>query len=717
MRNLQLKDSNLLKRKMSFKTLKEDLESSRHDIEVQLKKEREILARKQKEAEESFIKLQESAEKQMEAERAWKEEQSRQIEARFEVEANPPFKIQPSTFADKVESQVKENMSDKSTPKNLQKNVFDDVSPLNNESSISGRKVSNSNLLNFSQPDEIEVPLDFGESKKSPKEATEFDGQNDLEDEEQLEKFIAEELALYDPSYYLCDEIYDFTNNIDNYKIYQVIRAINPAIGYLIVGWEMIYENSEPWIRLICFREKTETIENCEQHVIPLSSLRAVMKLISSKDVIPHGSPNKVLRNYNEYIRRFVFSFLVYRRENNRPGEKESIQIKSNTKGVLKKEIHVKLFRKEWSIALQHLGDKTFRLTFYINLNDQDFSHGTSIDLKFDFPSFNSNFTQIELDPILERHPNLPKSLFLPSYELSNESLIKELKSPVKELEAYAKKYYPETLNAFLYGEEQTHLIAQIRIISDSAVAGTHEALIESNKQLWIVRDTPSDSCWTFFCKTLYPLQVTQRKLEQVERTLTIPYSDLWKYFGVDYTSCDRSDIRMFMSMLLDSMKLEMPTITIKKSINTDVDAEEEIHIKLAPIDTICHVRHIVNIENDTIPFTMSLIGNGEVFFGIKAVAFNRNTLTESGVFLKVETDEWRHTDEYISNLPRHSKKDPLKYYYSLGNVLTEKGFEHIFRNLNFNSDKVPFIENAFGDVTKIDVFTKQQADLIPDTN
>jgi len=36
----------------------------------------------------------------------------------------------------------------------------------------------------------------------------------------------------------------------------------------------------------------------------------------------------------------------VYKKENNFPEEKESIQIKSNTKGILKKEIHVKFLNK-----------------------------------------------------------------------------------------------------------------------------------------------------------------------------------------------------------------------------------------------------------------------------------------------------------------------------------------------------------------------------------
>ena len=70
------------------------------------------------------------------------------------------------------------------------------------------------------------------------------------------------------------------------------------------------------------------------------------MKLIGWKDVIPHNRPIKTIRNYKDFISKFLFNFLVYKKENNLPEEKESIQIKSNTKGILKKEIHVKFLNK-----------------------------------------------------------------------------------------------------------------------------------------------------------------------------------------------------------------------------------------------------------------------------------------------------------------------------------------------------------------------------------
>lgn len=262
-----------------------------------------------------------------------------------------------------------------------------------------------------------------------------------------------------------------------------------------------------------------------------------MLKLISSKDVIPHDRPNKVIRNFREYTKRFIFSFLMYKRENDKPGEKESIQIKSNTKGVLKKEIHVKLLRKECSIALQHLYDFTFRLTFYIKVNDNEFSHGLSIDLKLNYPYFQKLFREIDVSAVVGRHPELDRKLFLNNYELVDEEFIRDLKSPVKELENYAKQNYATSLNAFLYGEERSHLITQVRIESDSST--THDSENEANaakKELWIVRDDSKNRKWVFVCKTLYKLQISRNKNEEIERTLEVPYSDLWKYFGVEYS-------------------------------------------------------------------------------------------------------------------------------------------------------------------------------------
>ena len=189
-------------------------------------------------------------------------------------------------------------------------------------------------------------------------------------------------------------------------------------------------------------------------------------------------------------------------------------------------------------------------------------------------------------------------------------------------------------------------------------------------QELWIVKDDKQSKQWIFSWFTLYDVKISKNTSKRLIRTLSFPYDNLWKYFGVDIESCDRSDILMFASMLLDSMELEMPTINLQRDANEDSDAEEEVHIKLNTISTVCHARHIIDIEDCKVPLTISLIGNDEKYFGIKAVVFNRAKMKEEGVFLRVDTEEWRYDEETIKKLPAARKKDKLKNFYSLPKMI-----------------------------------------------
>lgn len=155
-------------------------------------------------------------------------------------------------------------------------------------------------------------------------------------------------------------------------------------------------------------------------------------------------------------------------------------------------------------------------------------------------------------------------------------------------------------------------------------------------QELWIVKDDTTNKRWEFICKTMYDIQITKNTNKRIERTYFIPYDEIWKIFGVDISVCDYSDIKMFASMLLDTMFLEMPTINMGRNKNDDSDTEEEIHIKLRDFNIVCHQRHVVDIEGVAMPITMSLIGNHEKYFGIKAVVYNRMKRKEDGIFLRV---------------------------------------------------------------------------------
>lgn len=86
----------------------------------------------------------------------------------------------------------------------------------------------------------------------------------------------------------------------------------------------------------------------------------------------------------------------------------------------------------------------------------------------------------------------------MPTHELVDESLIKDLKSPVKELEQYAKMHFSNSINAFIYGEERQHLITQVRISSDSNMIDESDPLIGGKKELWLVKDDFEAQKWIF---------------------------------------------------------------------------------------------------------------------------------------------------------------------------------------------------------------------------
>jgi hypothetical protein len=53
--------------------------------------------------------------------------------------------------------------------------------------------------------------------------------------QEILDQLVTEDAILYNPSYFLCDEIYKFGENLNGHKIFQVL-PIPDSTDYLIVG-------------------------------------------------------------------------------------------------------------------------------------------------------------------------------------------------------------------------------------------------------------------------------------------------------------------------------------------------------------------------------------------------------------------------------------------------------------------------------------------------
>ena len=112
----------------------------------------------------------------------------------------------------------------------------------------------------------------------------------------------------------------------------------------------------------------------------------------------------------------------------------ESIQIKWSTKGLILKEIHINLFKKEWAIVLKHLKERSFRMTWYfIGNSDSYMSRGISIDIKYDSTAYSKFFKEIDVMKILEKNPQYRDHLITPShYLIDGEVRLKTFRAGMK---------------------------------------------------------------------------------------------------------------------------------------------------------------------------------------------------------------------------------------------------------------------------------------------
>ena len=278
-------------------------------------------------------------------------------------------------------------------------------------------------------PEEREIPMDF-DGDKSPQVNTGTYLDNVRESDtaqELLDQLVTEDATLYNASMFLWDEIYKFDTYKDNYKVYQILPLQGSKGEYLIVGCEIVINEDKPSLKLSWFKDTDSNSSQREEYVILLEAMTDITRFISAKDVVPNDKPLKLFRDFRDYIRLIIFSFMVYYPEAEKNKNMESIQIKQSTKGIIDHEIHIKFCNKECSLVLKYIEDTTFRITFYIaSSTENNFSRGISIDIKCDLPSYNRIFKEINNDEVLKKHPDLDKSEFVKSHELVDASVIKK---------------------------------------------------------------------------------------------------------------------------------------------------------------------------------------------------------------------------------------------------------------------------------------------------
>ena len=116
-------------------------------------------------------------------------------------------------------------------------------------------------------------------------------------------------------------------------------------------------------------------------------------------------------------------------------------------------------------------------------------------------------FKEVNVDVI----PNLKsydQKYFTKSFEMLDQSILISLKDSILALETYARQHYMSKLAAFIYGEERTNLINQIRTLSSSEVPQDNDNENEvdadrqrkqlEHKELWVVKDDIANKQWIF---------------------------------------------------------------------------------------------------------------------------------------------------------------------------------------------------------------------------
>ena len=134
-----------------------------------------------------------------------------------EVQPQNIFKLQDPVMQSDSSPENKINIKDKSSAENIYPvdeispmnigSPLEDISPIEKDLSTSNKEASKSNI--GYNDNEKEVPLNFNDI--NPKENSIPQEYSD----ERIEKIVLEEAELYMPSYYICNEIYDFERYIE----------------------------------------------------------------------------------------------------------------------------------------------------------------------------------------------------------------------------------------------------------------------------------------------------------------------------------------------------------------------------------------------------------------------------------------------------------------------------------------------------------------------
>jgi len=197
----------------------------------------------------------------------------------------------------------------------------------------------------------------------------------------------------------------------------------------MIICCKIVSEEGHKCLKLSCFDNKKSNPKKADSQLVEIEAIMSILFYVVAKDVLPSDNQIKFIRDFHEFVRLFIFSFIQFNQTAS--SVDEIIQLRPSTMGLFTKELQIKLFKIPCSVILKHTIDRNFRLSFYTaDKEDVSFERGFGIDIKCDLLSYQQLFKDIKIDKILDRHLELDRNLFVQSHHLvDSDQLMKKLRS------------------------------------------------------------------------------------------------------------------------------------------------------------------------------------------------------------------------------------------------------------------------------------------------
>ena len=109
--------------------------------------------------------------------------------------------------------------------------------------------------------------------------------------------------------------------------------------------------------------------------------------------------------------------------------------------------------------------------------------------------------------------------------------------------------------------------------------------------------------------------------------------------------------------LYLKTLFLFLPTMELNKGDEEDSENEEKALISHKPIDCVAYIRRIIDVKDQKVPATISLLGcEGKFYLGIKVTLYDPGTVSDTGFFLTIKQSNWEYSVSEKSSVHKKSK-------------------------------------------------------------